>query len=243
MPLQKVCEEGVAIAFGVGFTVITAETGALLLAQEPPDVGEARAVFRDIVSANARAVDVIDHVRMLLRKETGESAPISLNDVCRSATKLLQREAETRRVTIDFSLANGLPPILGDAVQLQQVVINLVLNAIEAAATSERERRVVVSTAERGARIELIVRDTGPGFPPQAEEHLFETFFSTKKNGLGMGLAIVQQIIELHHGQVRAENAPGGGALFRVTFPSERASSQQSHNASLVIANGDERRA
>ena len=221
---------------------VHAETGALLLAQEPPDVGEAHAVFRDIVSANARAVDVIDHVRLLLRKETGESAPISLNDVCRSAIKLLQREAETRRVTIAFSLADRVPTIIGDAVQLQQVVINLVLNAIEAAATSQGERRVVVSTAERGVRIELVVSDSGPGFPPQAEQHLFETFYSTKKNGLGMGLAIVQQIIELHHGQVRAENAPGGGALFRVTFPAESAGVQRSQTASLVTANGDERR-
>jgi C4-dicarboxylate-specific signal transduction histidine kinase len=215
---------------------IHAETGALLLTQDPADVQEAREVFRDIADANARAVEIIEHVRMLLRRETGPMAPVSLNDICREAVKLLQRDAETQRVTIDFALASERPTIRGDGVQLQQVVINLVLNAIEAAATSARERRVIVYTAERGSQAELVVCDSGPGLPAQVEDHLFESFVSTKQNGLGMGLAIVRQIIELHHGEVHAEKAPLGGAAFRVTFPAVR-EPRMAFDENAVIAN------
>jgi two-component system, LuxR family, sensor kinase FixL len=146
---------------------------------------------------------------------------VSINDICRNAAKLLQRDAESKQVTLDVTLADGLPPIRGDAVQLQQVVINLVMNAIESAAASASEHRVVLRTTERDARIELEVADSGPGLSPQVQQHLFESFFSTKKSGLGMGLAIVHQIVQGHHGQVQAQNAPGGGALFRVTLPAE----------------------
>jgi signal transduction histidine kinase len=200
---------------------INAEAGALLLGQEPPDVREAREVFRTIVSDNTRAIEVIEHIRMLLRRDTGASVPVSINDICRNAAKLLQRDAESKQVTLDVTLADGLPPIRGDAVQLQQVVINLVMNAIESAAASASEHRVVLRTTERDARIELEVADSGPGLSPQVQQHLFESFFSTKKSGLGMGLAIVHQIVQGHHGQVQAQNAPGGGALFRVTLPAE----------------------
>ena len=200
---------------------LNAETGALLLGQEPPDVREARAVFRDIVNDNARAVEVIEHIRMLLRRDTAASEPVSLNDICRNVAKLLKGAAETKEVAIFLVLADGLPSIHGDAVQLQQVVMNLGLNAIEAAATSV-ERRVVLGTAVRDAQVELSVRDSGPGLSAEAQQHLFESFFSTKKSGLGMGLTIVHQIVERHHGMVHAENAPGGGALFRVTLPAAR---------------------
>ena len=200
---------------------LNAETGALLLGQEPPDVREAAAVFRDIVKDNARAVEVIEHIRMLLRRDTAASAPVSLNDICRNVARLLKGAAETNEVAIYLTLADSLASVHGDAVQLQQMVMNLGLNAIEAAATSV-ERRVILGTAVRDAQIELSVRDSGPGLSAEAQQHLFESFFSTKKSGLGMGLTIVNQIVERHHGMVRAENAPGGGAVFSVTLPAER---------------------
>ena len=201
---------------------LNAETGALLLGQEPPDVGEARAVFRDIVNDNARAIEVIEHIRMLLRRDTAASELVSINDICRNVAKLLKGAAETKEVAIYLALADSLASVHGDAVQLQQVVMNLVLNAIEAAATSI-ERRVILGTAVRDGQVELTVRDSGPGLSPEAQQHLFESFFSTKKSGLGMGLTIVHQIVERHHGTVRAENEPGGGALFRVTLSAARA--------------------
>jgi signal transduction histidine kinase len=201
---------------------LNAETGALLLGQEPPDVREARAVFRDIVNDNARAVEVIEHIRMLLRRDTAVSAPVSLNDICRNVARLLKGAAESNEVAIFLALADNPASVHGDPVQLQQVVMNLGLNAIEAAATSI-ERRVILGTAVRDEQIELSVRDSGPGLSPEAQQHLFESFFSTKKSGLGMGLTIVHQIVERHHGLVHAENAAGGGAHFRVTLPAERA--------------------
>lgn len=198
---------------------INAEAGALLLGQEPPDVQEAAKVFRSIVNDNARAIEVIEHIRLLLRRDSGASAPVSMNDICRTAAKLLQPDAARKRVTLDFALSDELPDIRGDAVQLQQIVMNLALNAIESAAASSDERRVVLTTAVHGAHVELEVSDSGAGLSPDVQQHLFESFFSTKKSGLGMGLAIVQQIVDAHNGRVRAENAPGGGALFRVTLP------------------------
>ena len=208
---------------------IHAETGALLLGQEPPDVHRAREVFRSIVSDNARAIEVIEHIRMLLRRDTAANSPVSINDICRNAVMLLQPDAERKRVALDFMLADELPAVRGDAIQLQQVVMNLALNAIEAAAASANERRVVLSTTVRAARVELEVSDSGSGLSPEVQRHLFESFFSTKESGLGMGLTIVHQIVEGHNGQVQAQNAPDGGALFRVTLPAESALADGEH--------------
>ena len=216
---------------------IRAETGALLLNQEPPDVHEAREVFRSIVDDNARAIEVIEHIRMLLRRDTSACAPVSINDICRSAAHLLQPDAQRRRVALDFMLGDGLPDVRGDAVQLQQVVMNLTLNAIESAAASASERRVVLSTTSNDARVELAVRDSGSGLSPEVLQHLFESFFSTKASGLGMGLTIVRQIVEGHKGQVEAQNAPDGGALFRVTLPAESAPADGEH-VKLPIVEG-----
>jgi C4-dicarboxylate-specific signal transduction histidine kinase len=199
-----------------------AEAGVMMLRKESPDLHEVREALRDIVNDNTRAMEVIEHVRMLLRSETTATAPVSINDICREAAKLVHRYAETRQVDVDLALADDLPTVRGDAVQLQQVVINLVLNAVESAAASTRERRVAIATVARSTRIELEVSDSGAGLPPQVRHNLFKSFFSTKKNGLGMGLAIVHQIVERHLGQVQAQNGPGGGAVFRVTLPTER---------------------
>lgn len=196
-----------------------AEAGALLLAKDPPDVREAHEAFRDIVADHTRAMEVIEYVRMLLRKERAANQAVSLNDVCQKAAKLLQREATIKDVTLDLRLAERLPPVRGDCVQLQQVVMNLVLNAIEAAATSTRQRRVLITTSSRASDVELVVRDTGPGLADAVKGQLFKSFFSTKKNGLGMGLAIVHQIVKRHGGQVYGANMLEGGALFRVTLP------------------------
>ena len=100
--------------------------------------------------------------------------------------------------------------------------MNLAFNAIEAVGASARERRVVLGTTAREAQVELSVSDNGPGLSPEVQQRLFESFFSTKQSGLGMGLTIVQQIVERHHGEVHAQNVPGGGAVFRVTMPAMR---------------------
>jgi signal transduction histidine kinase len=198
-----------------------AKAGGLLLEKQPPDLREVRAAFQEIVTEIARATELMEHVRMMLRHQEGVRSPVSINDICRNAIRLLQRDAQAKDVTVDVTLADGLPAVHGDAVQLQQVVLNLALNAIESAAMSERQGRVVLCTAVRTTGVELEVRDSGPGLPPQVQQHLFQSYFSTKRSGLGMGLVIVHQIVDAHNGQVRAENADGGGAIFRVTLPTE----------------------
>jgi signal transduction histidine kinase len=200
-----------------------AEAGVLLLSRAQPDVCEAIDIFRDIVDDDVRAANVIDHIRMLLRKDAPAKGAVDLNEVCRQAVHLLKRDALLRRTRLELSLESPLAPIAGDPVQLQQVVLNLALNALDSASTSTDDPAVTVSTATHGGEVEISVRDTGPGLAPGVEQHLFESFFSTKKQGLGMGLVIVRSIVERHHGRVRAENGvtPGGGrgAVFRVLLP------------------------
>ncbi|HZI41785.1 MAG TPA: ATP-binding protein, partial [Gemmatimonadaceae bacterium] len=199
-----------------------AEAGYLLLEKTQPDVRESMQIFRDIVDDNRRASDIIDHIRMLLRKdEPPKSNSVDLNEICRQAVHLLKRDALLRGTRLELSLESQLAPIAGDPIQLQQVVLNLALNALDSASASTQDAAVTVSTAIHGGEVEIAVRDTGPGLPPNVEQHLFESFFSTKAQGLGMGLVIVRSIVERHHGRVRAENdaARGGGAVFRVLLP------------------------
>jgi signal transduction histidine kinase len=192
----------------------------MLLDRTPSDLTEAREAFRDIASENVRAVEVLDHIRTLARKDAAIDASVDLNRVCEHAAELLMYDTARRGVQFRLSLEPGLPPVIGDAVQLQQVVLNLALNAMDAVQASPRTREVVLGTsAGRGGEVEIFVRDTGPGLSPEARLHAFEPFFSTKTQGLGMGLAIVRSIVERHHGRVNAENEDTGGAVFRVGLP------------------------
>jgi C4-dicarboxylate-specific signal transduction histidine kinase len=146
--------------------------------------------------------------------------------VCTRATRLLEHESLKRRVRIELELDPRMRSVTGDAVQLQQVVLNLAFNALEAAATSAAERSVTVGTTigepEASGEVCVFIRDTGPGLAPDVRPHLFEPFFSTKTHGLGMGLAIVRLIVERHHGRIVADNDPAGGAVFRVQLPAAR---------------------
>jgi signal transduction histidine kinase len=195
-----------------------AETGARLLAQPKPDVREAREIFEDIVDDDARAAEVLDNIRTLLRKEEPVKTLVDINEVCQRAIKLLEHDAQLRGVHLRLSLATALPPVSGDAVQLMQVILNLTLNALEAVHTSLRAQEVTVGTSAGSGEVEIFVRDTGPGLAPQAKQRVFEPFFSTKAQGLGMGLTIVRTIVDRHHGRVRAENDTTG-AVFRVLLP------------------------
>ncbi|MGH7679987.1 MAG: sensor histidine kinase [Gemmatimonadaceae bacterium] len=196
-----------------------AEAGAVLARRgAPPE--ELREVFAAIVEDDQRAVEVVQSVRRLLRKdETFAVKRVDLNEVCREAIPLLQHDAKRRGTRMDLSLTATPAAVMGDPVQLQQVVINLILNAIDAAAMSIGERFVGVETAVAGNAVELAVRDSGPGIPPEVEGHLFESFFSTKTGGLGLGLVIVRSIVERHSGRVSVENHASGGAVFRVRLP------------------------
>jgi signal transduction histidine kinase/ABC-type uncharacterized transport system substrate-binding protein len=198
---------------------VNAEVGDLLLASTSHELGEAREIFQSIVADDKRAVEVIEGVRKLLRKEDLVQTTVNLNQVCRDAARLLQHDAMLRNTRLELSLSPEPPMVAGDPIQLQQVVVNLVLNGVESASLSTTERTVVVQTESQADNVELLVRDTGAGIPPDVHPHLFESFFSTKRGGLGLGLVIVRSIVERHRGRVHAENHPSGGAVFCVRLP------------------------
>jgi signal transduction histidine kinase len=157
-----------------------------------------------------------------LRKDELLSATVDLNQICRDAARLLQAEAALRHTRIDLTLTGAAPMVTGDPAQLRQLVINLGLNALEAASTSNDDRAVVVSTTLRAGHAEVTVHDSGPGIAADVQPRVFEPFFSTKSEGLGLGLSIVRSIAERHHGRVWAENHTTGGAVFGAALPAAR---------------------
>lgn len=195
-----------------------AQTGVLMLAQAPPDVEQVINILNEIAAESDRGSQVIEHMRVLLRKSETVGA-VDLNEVARQAIRLLQRDAALRHTQLELVPEAELPPVPGDPVQLQQVVLNLLLNALDAAATSLEHRAVMVRTTIGDGFVELSVSDTGPGLSADMQQHLFEPFYSTKPHGLGMGLVIVRSIVERHHGRVQAKNRVSGGAMFLVDLP------------------------
>jgi signal transduction histidine kinase len=143
-----------------------------------------------------------------------------VNDVAADVLRLVRQDASLRGVTLDARLAPGLPAVRGDRVQLQQALLNFLLNGMEAMAdTPPGRRRLVVRTARRDGVVEVSVTDTGHGIPPEQANRLFASFFTTKRDGMGLGLSIARSVVEAHGGRVRADNEPGGGATFRFTLP------------------------
>jgi signal transduction histidine kinase len=202
---------------------MNAEAGAKFVARDTGQFSDEEReicgeIFSEIVADDVLASDIITRVRALVRREALPQQPVDLNEVCRTSARVLHHDAQTRHAEITLALDPRLPPVTGDPVQLQQVVLNLVVNALDAASASPNPR-VAISTVARGKEVEVAVRDNGPGLAEDVQNHLFESFFTTKPQGLGLGLPIVQSIIERHHGRVRAENAAEGGAIFRVTMP------------------------
>jgi two-component system, LuxR family, sensor kinase FixL len=196
-----------------------AEAGVRLLTFKPPDLGEVRDIFRSIVADNMRAAEVIEGVRKLLRKDEMLATTVDLNQICQESVRLLQHEAALRETRLELSLSSANPTVAGDPVQLQQVILNLMLNGLEAASTSSAERAVVIGIETNADGVEVTVHDTGPGLSANVHPRLFDPFFSTKTGGLGLGLVIVRSIVERHNGRVRAENHSLGGALFSVRLP------------------------
>jgi signal transduction histidine kinase len=201
-----------------------AQVANRLLDAKKPDLGELRATLSDIVSDDMRAAGVIRRARELLRKTEFKSLPLALNDLVANTLGLVSNDALLHSVSIEFRPAPTLPVVYGDLVQIQQVILNLLTNAIAAATGGVSvTRKVMVWTAVvTPPYIELGVQDSGKGIADKDLGHLFEPFFTTKSDGLGMGLAISRTIVEAHGGRLMAENAPAGGAIFRVHLRTDR---------------------
>src|SRR5215475_10926827 len=171
-------------------------------------------------NADQRAGEVIDRMRALLRRREFQWSELDLNALVEEVASLVRPDAERRRVKLGLDLAPTLFPIRGDRVQLQQVLLNLLLNAMDATTSNAPEdRHVSVCTRCFDGQAEVAVTDAGHGIAPEILKHVFEPFFTTKANGMGLGLAISHNIIEAHGGHIRAENNPDGGATFRITLP------------------------
>lgn len=201
-----------------------AQAAERFLTVAPPNLAELRACLHDIVEDDRRAGELIHRVRRLLRKEPAELQPVDLNDLARNVVALIRNDALLRNVTIELRPAVVLPLALGDPVQLQQVMLNLLTNGITAAANgSAGVRKVAMWTAAHDGHVEFGIHDSGKGIAEDQLARLFEPFFTTKSEGLGMGLPISRSIVEAHGGDISAENHPRGGATFRVWLPAGRA--------------------
>jgi signal transduction histidine kinase len=204
--------------------VSNAQAAQRLLAADAPDVGEVREILQDIAADSKRASEVIGRVRSLLQKREPTKAPLDLNAAIRDVVALAQHQLTRKGLSLSLDLAAGLPPALGDRVQLQQVVLNLVLNAVEAASHSGAERHEVsvVSSPGGAGYVVVTVRDSGPGIPPEHVDRVFDAFFTTKPGGIGIGLAISRSIIEAHGGRLWADGGAGRGAAFHFTLPTAK---------------------
>jgi len=201
--------------------ITNASTCLRMLADNPPDVDGARETARRAIRDGNRAAEVIARLRALFGKKATASEAVDLNESTREVLALSSHELQRGRVIVRTDLADELPLIIGDRVQLQQVVLNLLLNASQAMSTVEDRPRQLLLRTERhdGACVRLTVQDTGVGFDPHNAERLFDAFYTTKTGGMGIGLSVSRSIIEAHHGRLWAEPNDGPGATFSFSIP------------------------
>jgi two-component system, LuxR family, sensor kinase FixL len=185
-----------------------------------PDLEEIRAILVDIRTDNHRAGEVIDRVRALLKRRELERGPLDLEQLTGEVFRLLRPDAESRQVRLMLTMASALPAVKGDRVRLQQVLLNLLLNAMDAVRANPAVNRLVTVRARHtGAAVKINVTDNGTGIPADHLPRLFTPFFTSKPSGLGMGLVISRSIIEEHGGQLSVHNEPAGGATFTIVLP------------------------
>ena len=198
-----------------------AEAAEMFLIAEPPALDEVREILADIRKDDQRASEVIRRMRSLLRKQELAPKSIEINDAVEEVLKLLSIDADHRKVALNFEKTADLPRAWCDPVHLQQVVLNLVLNGMEAmAGLPEEQRQVVVRTGPGdNGTVKIAVADSGPGIPVDRLPKLFEPFFTTKQDGMGMGLSIARTIVEAHFGKIWAESNSEAGATFYFTMP------------------------
>ncbi|HEY1138970.1 MAG TPA: ATP-binding protein [Lysobacter sp.] len=196
-----------------------AQAAQRMLLRNPEDLSEIGDILSDIVENDRRAGEVIRRLRTLLRKGSQDLARIDINDTVRDCMRLLRSDLRNRDVVVVLDLSPGLPPIEGDQVQLQQVLLNLIFNACDEMA-AEDSRHLTVHSLVRRDHVRLTVSDDGPGIPAGMHERIFEPFQTSKPNGLGLGLAICRTIVESHRGRLWAENGAGGrGAHLHIELP------------------------
>ena len=201
--------------------VNNANAGLRWLNNRPPNTEEVRAALRRIVNDGERGSSIIESIRAMLKKGVGERSQLNLNELICDVMRLTEGQFQRHGVSIRSELADDLPSVLADRIQLQQVILNLFMNAAEAMVSiSDRERLVRVRSEKHGGDGTLIaVEDSGPGVEPEDAKRIFEAFFTTKAEGMGMGLSICRSIVESHGGRITVAKAVPQGTVFQVTLP------------------------
>ena len=205
----------------IGAAVTNAQAALRWLGRQSPDLKEVRGALDRIVDNALRANDVIDRIRTLVKKAPPRNERFDINDAIGAVIELTRAEAARSDVLVETALADSLPMIEGDRVQLQQVILNLIMNGIEAMSdVNDGARELLISTLEDATHGVLVqVRDSGPGLAPDTIEHLFNAFYTTKPDGLGLGLSICRSIIEAHGGRMWATANVPQGVVFEFTVP------------------------
>jgi C4-dicarboxylate-specific signal transduction histidine kinase len=203
--------------------ITNADVGLRWLDRQPPDVDEARQALDCIIKDSKRASEVIGRIRALIRKAPPRKDDGDINKVILEVIDLSRGELMKNNVSAQTRLAEGLPLIRGDGVQLQQVILNLILNAVQAmSGVAEPTRELLISTEQEASGAVLVtVQDSGPGFSPESFDRLFDPFYTTKADGMGMGmgLSICRSIVDAHGGRIWASRTAGPGATFQFTLP------------------------
>jgi signal transduction histidine kinase len=194
------------------------------LSAVPPDFGEVSEALAGIIKEGDRASEIIGRIRALMKKAPPRKDAVSINDAILEVVALTRTETANNGVSVRTQLAEGLPPVRGDRVQLQQVMLNLIVNAVQAMSgvgEGARELQISIDAVPSEGGVRVGVRDTGPGLSPESLSRLFEPFYTTKPEGMGMGLSICRSIIEAHGGRLWATRCEPRGALFQFTIPAE----------------------
>jgi len=207
----------------LGAILTNTETAELMLKGSSPDLDEIGEILADIRRDDQRASEVIRRLRSVLKKAPLEMKETDLDVIMRQVIGFVTAVAHDRNIALKCATTSADLRVKGDAVQLQQVVLNLVVNAMDAISEAQpKQREVSVTTNRSGAYAEIRISDTGPGIADGDLKNVFDPFFTTKPNGMGMGLSIVRTIVEAHHGKISAENQLSGGALFTIRLPIAR---------------------
>jgi C4-dicarboxylate-specific signal transduction histidine kinase len=207
--------------------VANANAGLRWLARGKPNLAEVRAILKRIVSDGLRASQVVASIRSMFGKDRGETSPVTVNDLIDEVLTLVNGELASHQISLQKEMRDGLPKVLADRVQMQQVLLNLIMNAIEAMSSiANRERVLMVkSEAFESDHVLITLQDSGTGIDPAHIDRIFDAFFTTKDRGMGMGLSICRSIIESHGGQLWASPRNPHGTSFYVKLP--RAASDQ----------------
>lgn len=210
----------------LGAIVTNGHACVRLLSREAPDLDKSREVIERMIKEGMRASEVIKRIRDLLHKAPPEKAPLSINETIHEVIPLVSSDVLRSQIKLLVELSADLPPVIGDRIQLQQVILNLILNAKDAMSAAQTNPRELLITSRKGesGQVVVAVRDSGNGLDPESLTRVFTPFFTTKPAGMGMGLAISRSIIEAHGGRLWATPNEPQGAVFQFALPAENES-------------------